>query len=103
MTTRGYLKDFSGSLAGSGSQVIIPANSSAEGLRSFFYFQNQGAASMSINFAASLGAAVTAVAGEPSITVAAGASVQFDHFVPQGAVSVIGTSTQKFVCKTCGD
>ena len=97
---RGFLTDHSGSLAGSGSQTLITATGNT---RTFFYFQNQGAAAMYIAFGGTNLAVPTAVATEPCIEVAAGATLQFDHFVPQGSVAVIGTSTQKFTCKSCGE
>lgn len=84
--------DRSGSLAAATtSQQFAPANES----RSYLLIQNISAEDLWIN------ETIPAVADQPSIKIAAGATLIFDGpFIPTGALNIIGaTLGQKFVVK----
>ena len=88
----GTLIDRSGTITlGGTAQSLAPANAS----RKYFLFQNISAGNLYINFT------TTAVALQPSITVAAGGSfVMESSFVSGEAISVIGATTgQAFTAK----
>jgi len=87
----GNLLDGSGSLTGSSQQVFA-----AKPERLYLLIQNIDATNaLWVNFG------VAAVADQPSIKLAAGASLQYavPGVVPTGAVNVIGTAASKFVAK----
>lgn len=99
---RGFLTNHSGTATGS-SQTLITATGNT---RTFFYIQNLGAAVMNIVFGAPGGAVPTATATTGFQLAAKGTEgdrIQFDHFVPQGSVALIGTSTQAFLCYSAGE
>ena len=89
----GSLVDGSGALTGS-SQQVFAANMS----RQYLLIQNIDATNaVWVNFG------TAAVADQPSIKLAAGASVEYSAsgtgVVPTSAVNVIGTAASKFVAK----
>lgn len=89
----GSLLDGSGSLTGSSQQVFA-----AKPERLYLLIQNIDATNaLWVNFG------VAAVADQPSIKLAAGASLQFGGsdgaIVPTASVNVIGTAASKFVAK----
>lgn len=84
----------SGTIAGGGSaQVLLaaPANS----YRSYFFFQNNSANPMWLNFVGS-----DANSAFPSIQIAAGGAYENPpHFCPAGSISLWGTTTMDtFTC-----
>lgn len=90
----GSLTDGSGTLTGSSQQVFA-----ATAARLYLLIQNIDATNaLWVQFGAA------AVADQPSIKVAPGASLQFSGpstgVVPTTAVNVIGTAASKFVAKT---
>jgi hypothetical protein len=88
----GLFVDLSGSIATGGTAQTVVAQEIAS--RRYLFFQNISVGDLWLNFDA------VAVLDQPSIRVPAGASIEWAHFIPQGAVSVLGATTgQKFVCK----
>lgn len=86
------MADASGTLAAaSTSQLAVAANAA----RQFLLIQNVSAADLWIN------ETVAAVLAQPSIKIAAGASLVFDGtFCPTGAINIIGgTISQAYVVK----
>lgn len=78
----------SGTLANGSAQTLMAANASRQG----FWVQNLHATD-----ALWISDVGTAVAGQPSLKIAAGALYESPpHAVPTGAISVIGTSGAEF-------
>ncbi len=86
-TTPGALTDRSGTITTGGTaQQIMAANAA----RRYLFIQNNSDTGLWYNLG------VTAVASQPSIFLAAGASYENPaHFCPSGLVSVIGATTGK--------
>jgi hypothetical protein len=87
----GALTDRSGTVATGGvAQQVCAANAN----RRYFFFQNNSAGDLWINFGA------TAVANQPSIKLATGQSFEPAGWVSTQLVSVYGaTTSQAFTCK----
>ena len=92
ITRSGAWEDKSGTITSGGAAQTAVAENLA---RSYLFIQNVSAADLWFNVG------VTAVATQPSIRLASGASIAYDAgFVPRQLVSIIGATTaQAFVIK----
>lgn len=92
MSQGGLLVDLSGTITTGGTAQQLVGQELAS--RRYLLLQNVSAGDLWVNFD------VTAILGQPSIRLLSGDTVEWDYFVPQGAISVIGATTgQPFVCK----
>lgn len=93
MSGRGNFRDKSITSLSGASQTLT----AALGNRQFLLIVNTGNANIGVNLAGG----TAAFGGTGTITIVANGSLLLDHFVPQNAVTVIGTAAQPVCCIEC--
>jgi hypothetical protein len=94
MSVSGMARDNSIVALTGSSQAALPLN----GARQFLIVENTGTANIGVNFSGiGPGGGAAVIGGTGTVTLAPGGSLIFDHWCPQNAVNVTGTTGQS-VC-----